>query len=66
MPQIIVPSALRTFTENQSTVEIAGSTIQEILKNLAESYPEVQRHLFDEKNNLRNFVNVFCWRRRHS
>ena len=59
MPKVLIPSALRGFTKNQSAVEIRGDNLREVLGNFAGQFPEVRRHIFDEKGKLRNFVNVF-------
>jgi adenylyltransferase/sulfurtransferase len=59
MPKIIIPSALRPFTKGQSEVQINGTTVGEALDNFAEQFPQVRRHLYDEKGQLRNFVNIF-------
>ena len=59
MPQVIIPSALRSFTGKQASVEIPGNTVEQVLGNLAERFPELRRHVFDDTGKLRNFVNVF-------
>ena len=59
MPKILIPSALRTFAKGQSEVQVNGATIGEVLNNFAEQFPQVRRHLYDEKAQLRNFVNIF-------
>ncbi len=59
MPKILIPSALRPFTNGQSEVQINGTTISEALANLAERFPQARRHLYDDKGQLRNFVNIF-------
>lgn len=59
MPKILIPSALRPFTNGQSEVQINGATIGEALVNFAEQFPQARRHLYDDKGRLRNFVNIF-------
>ncbi len=59
MPKIIIPSALRPFTNGQSEVQTKGATIGEALVNFAEQFPQARRHLYDDKGRLRNFVNIF-------
>lgn len=59
MPKILVPSALRQFTNGQSEVRVKGATAGEALHNFAEQFPEARRHLFDDKGQWRNFVNIF-------
>ncbi len=59
MAYVIIPSALRAFTQQQARVEIPGNTVGEIIKQLSERYPELRRHLLNEQGRLRKFVNVF-------
>jgi sulfur-carrier protein adenylyltransferase/sulfurtransferase len=56
---ISVPTALRQFTGGNARVEVDGATAGAALRDLATRYPELQRHLYDEKNTLRSFVNVY-------
>ena len=57
--KIIIPSALRQYTENKDTVELSGSSVGEILDQLTSKYPSLKKHLFNETGNLRNFVNIY-------
>ena len=59
MAKIIIPTPLRKFTNNQSTVTTNGSTIKESIGALAQIYPELQKHLFDEQGDIRRFVKIF-------
>ncbi len=59
MAQIIIPSALRTFTNQQAKLEAAGNTVADLLNDLTRRFPELRRHLLDEQGRLRKFVNVF-------
>jgi len=59
MPKVHVPSALRLYTRNLSSIHIPGNTIRDILVALQESCPGVQRHVFHEDGNLRGFVNIY-------
>lgn len=59
MTVIRVPTPLRPFTEGHKAVEVSASTVGTALEALAERYPELHRHLYDESGNLRPFVNVF-------
>lgn len=58
MPKIRIPTPLRQYTENQSAVTVEGATAGDALKRLAQSYPQLQQHLF-ENGKLRSFVNVY-------
>ncbi len=57
--RILIPTALRAFTDSESSVEVAGATVGELLSNLTARYIELRPHLFDDKGRLRTFVNVY-------
>lgn len=57
--QLKIPSPLRKFTNGESAIEVYGGTVQEVLKELVISYPDLKIHLWDEDGNLRNFVNIY-------
>ena len=56
---IIIPSALRQYTDNQDTVELSGNSVAELLQELTKQYPKMNKHLFAEEGELRNFVNIY-------
>ncbi len=56
---VLIPAPLRSYTDNQEAVEIEGSTVGEVMSNLIERYHDLQRHLYTEAGQLRNFVNVY-------
>lgn len=55
---ILIPSALRAFTQRQSETDVQASTVGEAIKALAEKYPDIEKHLYNGEN-LRDFINVF-------
>jgi len=59
MAQIIIPTPLKKFTENQSRIEVPGSTVKEAIFHLAEKYPGLKGHLFDQEGEIRSFVRIF-------
>ncbi|MCY3936217.1 MAG: molybdopterin-synthase adenylyltransferase MoeB [Chloroflexi bacterium] len=58
MPQIRIPSPLRSFTNEQSQVEVHAETVGTALAELTRCYPLLRDHLFQD-DELRNFVNLF-------
>lgn len=56
---VLIPTTLRSFTNNNSEAQFSGNTVNEILKKLLAEYPETKNALFDEDGNLRGFINVF-------
>jgi molybdopterin/thiamine biosynthesis adenylyltransferase/rhodanese-related sulfurtransferase/molybdopterin converting factor small subunit len=59
MAKILIPTALRQFTEQQDTVEVTGATVGEALAALTAQYPNIKKNLFNEQGKLRSFVNVY-------
>jgi adenylyltransferase/sulfurtransferase len=58
MPTIRIPTPLRQYTGNSSSVSVSGDTAGAALENLTGSYPQLRPHLFDG-DKLRSFVNVY-------
>jgi molybdopterin/thiamine biosynthesis adenylyltransferase/rhodanese-related sulfurtransferase/molybdopterin converting factor small subunit len=56
---IAIPTALRNFADGQSRIELQATTAGEALAQLTSQYAELRRHLYDDKNRLRSFVNVY-------
>ena len=59
MIKILIPYALRAFTERNAEVEVEGGTAGEAVNALANAYPALKTHLFAEDGQLRNFINLF-------
>ena len=59
MSTIRIPTPLRAYTEGEKELEIQGSTVEEALLSLGEQFPAVKPHLFDEKGELRSYVNLY-------
>jgi len=56
---IHIPTPLRQFTHGESTLSVEGSTIKEALTQLTTQYPELKKHLYNDRAELRSFVNVY-------
>jgi molybdopterin/thiamine biosynthesis adenylyltransferase/rhodanese-related sulfurtransferase/molybdopterin converting factor small subunit len=56
---INIPTALRQFTGGNARVELEAATAGEALQRLTSLHGELRRHLYDDKNALRSFVNVY-------
>jgi adenylyltransferase/sulfurtransferase len=56
---ILIPTALRNFTGGNDTVAVDGNTVDEVLNALVEANPNLQKHLYNEQQQLRQFVNIY-------
>ena len=59
MATVIIPTPLRKFTNNTAKLEINADTIGKAVDELTLNFPDLKRHLLDEKGNIRSFVNIF-------
>jgi molybdopterin converting factor small subunit len=59
MATVRIPPILRPEAGNNRQVETAGSTVREVLENLVGTYPSLRTRLFDEGDELPQFLNVF-------
>ena len=54
-----IPTQLRELTGGASEVTAEGTTVKDVLSQLEVAHPGFGERLFDEKGDLRRFVNVF-------
>ena len=59
MLKILIPYALRSFTERNAEVEVNANTAGEAVDALADAYPDLKAHLFAEDGQLRDFIHLF-------
>jgi molybdopterin converting factor small subunit len=59
MPTIKVPSPLRSYTNGQAEVPVQGITVAGAMEDFISIYPALRPHLFNNKGELRPFVNLF-------
>ena len=57
--RILIPTPLRAFTNQQSSVDVDGATVGDLLRALTTSHPSLQPHLFGADGALRRFVNIY-------
>lgn len=57
--RVYIPTPLRPFTGDRSTVDADGATVAEVLASLADAHPGLRPHLFGDDGQVRSFVNVY-------
>jgi len=56
---VLVPSALRSLTDNQARVEAQGDTLRQVIEDLERQYPGFGQRLRNPDGSIRRFVNVY-------
>lgn len=56
--RVLIPPVLRNATGGRREIEGDGDTLAKLLRNLAQSHPQLAVHLFDENGNPRR--NILC------
>ncbi len=56
---IMIPTALRAYSDNNGSVEVEGGTVAEALGALTTRHGGLANHLRTAEGKLRSFVNVY-------
>src|ERR1051325_7123788 len=56
---ISIPTALRQYAGGSSELKVEATTAGEALERRTETHAELRKHLYNDQNTLRNFVNVY-------
>jgi adenylyltransferase/sulfurtransferase len=56
---IIIPTALRQYAGGNSEIQVEATSAREALESLTKTHAELRPHLYNDQNNLRNFINVY-------
>jgi len=54
-----IPTPLRSATDGQSTVNVEADTVGDALRTLTDQYPDLADNLYNEDDELRQFVNIY-------
>lgn len=54
-----IPAALRKFTDGVKTVDLNPAALPELLDELGHRFPEISKHLRDDRGDVRRFVNIY-------
>lgn len=57
--KVLIPTALRKFTDGQNHVAVDAGTVDDALRQVVASHPELRANLYDDSDKLVSFVNVF-------
>ena len=59
MSTIKIPPVLRSSTGGDKEISAEGTNVGEVLRQLADRYPDTERQLFGEDGSLNRYVNVY-------
>ena len=54
-----IPTPLRKLTNNETSVDAVGKTIEQIVESLDSAYPGMRERLIDDNGALRHFVSIY-------
>ena len=57
--KLLIPTPLRPYTDKQEELQLDARTVGELLDKLVTAHADLRRHLFNEKGELRSFVNIY-------
>jgi molybdopterin synthase sulfur carrier subunit len=56
---VLIPTPLRKFTNNQETVTVPEGTVTTLVEALEQQFPGIKKSLTDDSGELRRFVNIY-------
>ena len=59
MSTVKIPPVLRSSTGGAKEVDASGSSVEEVLRSLAQQHPATESQLFSEEGELNRYVNVY-------
>ncbi|MDY7013697.1 MAG: MoaD/ThiS family protein [Cyanobacteriota bacterium] len=57
--KVLVPTALQKYTNDQATLEVSGSNINELIDSLETHCPGIKARICDESGKPRRFLNLY-------
>jgi len=58
--EVKIPTVLRKHTDGQATIDASGSTIRELVEDIAGTYPEFRQKVISDDGALHRFINVYA------
>ncbi len=60
MATVIIPTPLRKFTNQTAKLQVAATTVGEVIDSITRDFPDLKKHLLDDQGKVRSFVNIFA------
>jgi molybdopterin converting factor small subunit len=59
MATVIIPTPLRKYTGNAAACTTGASTVHDAITGLTDKFPDLKKHLVNERGELQSFINIF-------
>lgn len=59
MTTVLIPTMLRTYTGDRSSVDATGATVRAVIDDLESRHRGLRAKVLDEQGALRRYVNVY-------
>ena len=59
MPYLKIPTPLRPYASGESSINLPGETVADMLEAAVEQHPNLKKFLFSDENQLRTFINLY-------
>lgn len=59
MAELIIPTPLRKFADNQSKLSVSGTSVIEAIEGLVVKYPSLKKQIFDQEGKLKRYIKVY-------
>ncbi|MBX9722223.1 MAG: MoaD/ThiS family protein [Candidatus Obscuribacterales bacterium] len=56
---VLIPSPLRSYTQNRTEVDAVGTTLAELLVDLEKKYPGIRFRMIDEQDQIRQHIKIY-------
>ena len=57
--KVLIPSALRSYTDGVANIEVGGATLAACLADLDCAYPGIRFRMIDEQEKIRPHIRIF-------
>jgi len=57
--KVLIPSALRSYTDGVANIEAGGATLAACLADLDRAYPGIRFRMIDEQEKIRPHIRIF-------
>ena len=59
MAKVLIPTPLRQYAGGQAEIVVPGDTVGAVLEGLTKQHAGLRNHLYNDRDQLRSFVNVY-------